>query len=228
MATPPVPVNLWLTGTLTPWHSALMELTPQHAKHLTTLYNKEERRLETYNIHTGELISYEGMVPKGFQPYSVEINFAICAMVREGKTLEQISQIPGMPPHHLMLSWKAYHPDFKKALAEARLDRAEVFHDKAVKVLDDASQTNLSKDDVPAEKFKFDGYLRLAEMNNPEMYNKKPTGNTGVGALQIIVQTGINREAPIVVDVTQRAEANSIVEGANEEGGEANEEATDT
>jgi len=119
--------------------------------------------------------------------------------VREGKTLNEISEIEGMPPLHLMYNWRRFHPDFKKNLEIARKDRAEYYHDKAVEVLKGAD--GASKEEVPGHKLQFDGFLKLAERGNPEAFNAKPQVlQQSAAPAMIVINTGINRE-PTTIEV---------------------------
>ncbi len=134
----------------------------------------------------------------------MEIADAICNLVREGKTLKEIAEMEGTPQLHTIYNWRRLHPDFKKKLTDCKKDRAEYFHDKAVQALLDAD--GVSKEEVPAAKLQFDGWLKLAEKGNPEEYNPKPQVLQGGAApAMIVINTGINRE-PLTVEVNNEQE----------------------
>lgn len=177
-------------------------------KSTMTLLNRQTGKLETFNIHTGELIVREGEAKNSFV-YSLEMADAICNLIREGCTLNEISKYEGMPPLHVIYRWRSYHPDFAEKIKKAKLDRAEFYHDKAASILETASRA--TKDDVPAIKLQFDGYLKLAEKNNPEEYQAKPAQVAGAGTTVIMINTGINRRA--ITDGTKgivEAESQSV------------------
>lgn len=165
-----------------------------------TILDKETRKLKTYDVHSGAIVATEGsLVPDSNFAYSVEIGSLICSMLREGQTIKQVGETAGMPNLHLIYAWKNFHPDFKLALKEAREDRADYFHDKAVDAVDEVAE----KDDVPVGNFKFNSYMKLAEKNSPDRYgNKVQHSGAGGGALQIVVNTGIirDKEQPITVE----------------------------
>lgn len=167
-------------------------------KNTITLLNKQTKALETFDMFTGELVSSSTELVPSFI-YTVEMAQAICNLVREGHTLQEIAAMEGMPKLHAIYGWRSGHPDFKKALVEAKKDRAEYFHDKAVAALQSAE--GAAKEEVPAAKLQFDGWLKLAEKGNPEEYNPKPQMLQGGAApAMIVINTGINRE-PTTVEV---------------------------
>lgn len=154
-------------------------------------------------MHTGEVVAVEGQNQNKFL-YTLDMADAICNLIREGLTMQDIAKIGGMPPLHLIYKWKNIHPDFADRIKKAKGDRAEYYHDKAVAALDKADGS--SKDEVPGLKLQFDGYLKLAEKNNPEEYAAKPDKVAGAGTTVIMINTGINRRA--IADGT-----NGIIEG---------------
>lgn len=165
-----------------------------------TLLNKQTKLLETFNIHTGELVQREGELVSQFV-YSIEIADAMCALIREGTTLKNIAAMDQFPNLHIIYNWQNHYPDFKMKMKQAKKDRAEYFHDKAVGVLEDAD--GISKEEVPGAKLQFDGFLKLAEKGNPDAYNPKPQQLIGGAApAMIIINTGINRDSPITVETT--------------------------
>ena len=170
------------------------------SRSILTILNKQTGELETRNIHTGELVATSNaMVAGAAFIYSMEVADAICSLVREGLTYKKISMLRNMPSLHLIFAWKNAHPDFAKRLKEARADRAALFHDRAVEVLEDDEP--LTRDAVTAAKFKFDGWLKLAEKGDPNTYSAKPTSLPSSQApTMIVINTGISRDEPITVN----------------------------
>jgi len=169
---------------------------------LYSFLNQKTGRFETYNMHTGELLMCDGeLLVKDEFAYTVELSDAIAGLVREGKTYKKIAEMVNMPSIHTLYAWKDAYPDFKKKLELARKDRADRYYDRAVEELENRDLA--TKDDVPLAKFKFDGYMKLAEKGNPADYGQqtKVIGDAAA-PLQIIVQTGILREniEPITVE----------------------------
>lgn len=166
-------------------------------KFMMTLLDRKTKKLKTYDIRTGEVVSTDGVLnQKAQMGYSLEIADAICNLVREGKTLSFIADLDQMPQLHVIYKWREIHPDFGKRLKQARADRADFYHDKA----EHAVERVEDKDDVPVGKFKFDAYMKLAEKGNPSQYGQQRSIE-GPGALQIIVNTGIVRDDPVTVEV---------------------------
>jgi len=170
---------------------------------LYSFLNQRTGRFETYHLHTGELLSVDGeLLDRNEFAYTVELSDAIAGLVREGRNYKQISEMDGMPSIHTLYVWRNAYPDFAVKLKSARKDRADRYYEKAVEALEDPHIT--TKDDVPAAKFKFEGYMKLAEKGNPDDYGQqtKVVGDASA-PLQIIVQTGILREQleePIIVE----------------------------
>lgn len=161
-------------------------------KSTITILNKQTKKLETINIHTGEIVATQGEVTQQFL-YTLEMSEAICNAVREGQTLRQISQLDAMPPLFILYNWRNAHPDFKAKLKQARSDRAFYFEDKAIEALEEAEVS--SKDDMAGLKLRLDGYTKLAEKANPESFSPKPQLLHGAAApAMIVINTGINRE----------------------------------
>lgn len=169
-------------------------------KYAMTILDKNTGKLVTRDTRTGEIIAEEGSTTPQFL-YSLEMADAICNLVREGHTYKEIAAMNGMPPLHLIYSWRNAHPDFAKRLKDCRRDRATWFHDEAVTVIKDAA--TIEKDEVAREKFRFDGLMRLAEVGDADTYGKKGANHQGVGPTTIVINTGINREQIIEVQHEQ-------------------------
>lgn len=190
-------------------------------KYLYTILNKNTQKLETLDMRTGEVVNIQGEKSAGWV-YTVEISDAIANEIRTGKTLQEVGNMAAFPPLHVIFNWRNYHPDFKQKLKDAKKDRAEIFHDKAVKELKEAE--GISKDDVAAAKFRMDGYIKLAEKGDPEAYTPKPQLLQGGAApAMIVINTGISRE-PITIEgeyekiCTDQRESDGL-RGVHEESG---------
>lgn len=169
-------------------------------KFAMTILDKSTGKLVTRDIRTGEVIAEEGSsVPQYL--YSLEMADAICNLVREGHTYKEISGMKGMPSSHLIHSWRSQHPDFARNLKQARRDRASWFHDEAVELIKDS--VTLEKDEVAREKFRFDGLMRLSEIDDQDTYGKKTTGHGAAGPTTIVINTGITRQEVIEVQYEQ-------------------------
>ncbi len=156
------------------------------------MLNKETGNLETFDIITGELIYAGGELVKDHDfAYTIPQAILIADEIRLGKTLQEVGSMPTMPSLSLIYAWRRNHPDFKQLMQDAKADRAEFMRDKAQETLENATE-----DTVKVDKLQFDGYLKLAEKDDPDNFGKST--NTEAGGVQIIVNTGIVRDSDII------------------------------
>lgn len=99
-------------------------------------------------------------------------------------------------------------PDFKDKVQSAREDRAEHFRDKIQEIAD---KPILAKEDIPGYRLKADLYEKLAGWDNKSSYGTKHVEQKHTGALQLIINTGINRskderDSSIDAEVVQSSE----------------------
>lgn len=161
-------------------------------KSTLVILNKRTGKLETFNIHTGELVATEGEVVSKFL-YSIELAQAIANEVRGGNTLSNIASMDNMPPLFIIYNWRETHPEFKSKLKQARRDRAFYFEDKAIEAVKEAE--GAAKEDIPSLKLRLDGFTKLAEKANPEDFMPKAQALIGGAApAMIVINTGISRD----------------------------------
>jgi hypothetical protein len=132
-------------------------------------------------------------LPQTLYPYSKPVADFICQKYMEGLTMSKIAKLDGVPPQHIIYSWKRHHPEFRKDLKLAKEDRAEYFHDE---ILDEARSIKKKSEAVVA-KVKIDALKWAAGVNNPKEYSGKAEEKEATGALQIIIDTGIRRKEDI-------------------------------
>lgn len=167
-------------------------------KYLMSTINKTTGSLETYDIRTGELVRSDGMALETGKVYSEALGDAIAGLIGEGRSLISIAKQPGMPSVGVMHRWSMLYPSFKSKVQMARKYRADVYREKAESILENLAD----KEDVPVAKLKFEGYMRLAEKDNPEMYGNASQAVSGQGmSLKLVVNTGIVRDGSIVEGV---------------------------
>ena len=167
-------------------------------KYLMSTINKTTGSLETYDIRTGELIRSDGMALETGKVYSEALGDAIAGLIGEGRSLISIAKQPGMPSVGVMHRWAQLYPTFKSKVQMARRYRADVYREKAESILENLAD----KEEVPVAKLKFEGYMRLAEKDNPEMYGNASQAVSGQGmSLKLVVNTGIVRDGNIVEGV---------------------------
>lgn len=167
-------------------------------KYLITNINPRTGKLETYDYRTGDLMgTEEGLTSK--YVYTFALGQAICNLVREGKTIKWITQQDNMPAYSTVSNWRNLFPDFDAMMKQARRDRAEYYHDKAVEALEGAE--GAGREELPAAKLQVEGFMKLAEKGNPEAFNPKQNVLQNANApTMIVINTGINRE-PINIEV---------------------------
>ena len=177
-------------------------------EHLIHKINEKSGALETYDMATGELVLTNGIsISHGFV-YSERMGEAICEMLASGKSLSAISRIDHMPSISTMARWARLYPEFGQRMKAARAARAEVYRDKAEQLLEET----FTKEDVAVNKFKFEGYMRLAGTDAPEIYGgATPTGQS-LPSLKLVINTGIVRGD---VEAIQGVDYEEIGEGAD-------------
>jgi hypothetical protein len=72
--------------------------------------------------------------------YSQEIADRICGMIAQAISLKAICEMEGMPHIITVVRWRADHPDFASAYAQAREDSADAFADEIMAIADDRSE----------------------------------------------------------------------------------------
>lgn len=182
-----------------------------------TIYNESSQELETYNVHSGELIAHgRDIIGKDDLQPTAELLEAIENMVREGKSLPKIAELPSMPSIHVIYRWKRRFPAFNKGIKEAREDRADWHMEQAEEQINEA----FDKDSVNVAKFKFDSYLKLAERGNQRDYlPKTKSEEDGKGNVQIVVNTGIKRDEDFIEVKNGQEEKETSQNSLEEESG---------
>lgn len=127
--------------------------------------------------------------------YSIPLADVVCELVRQGKTYTEIANMKGMPSANTVLNWRHKYPDFAEKIRRAKVDRAELYFDRAYERAQDAGQAH--KDDVPGIKAELEHLRWMMEKTDPEQFGSrtKVVGDPSA-PLQIIVDTGIRRENP--------------------------------
>lgn len=163
---------------------------------LVTYLNKETGKFEKQNLSTGEIYKAEDFYkPEKRKKYNLDDASKVCAMVRDGYPLAGIAGKNDLPNAETIYFWKKLHPDFAKALEEAREFAAEKFAHKALEIAESAA--TLHKDAVPAAKLQVDTFKWMAEKMNPDLYGSrtKVTGDKD-NPVAIVINTGIQRNIP--------------------------------
>lgn len=184
-----------------------METLPQLPESQTThIYNPAKRKYEVLCLKTGRLLEE---VDQNTSPtvYSTQIADSICDRIRAGETLQSICRDPNMPSVTRIYHWMSIHPDLRIRYEQARLQRADAFHDKAIEL----GLSMPSKDDVPATKLAVDTLKWAAEKASPNYYGSKKEEDVIHKPTIIVLNTGIDREgAPSIEELLRKKEPVTI------------------
>jgi hypothetical protein len=123
-------------------------------------------------------------------PYSPFLVDLICRRIAEGETITSICREPGMPSYNTICKWRREHDEFSKAYLRARNDRAEIFFDKAIEVVENADP---QRDQVALAKVKSDVYRYAAKVSNPTDFGETTKVSGTIGVAQIHIETGVRR-----------------------------------
>lgn len=98
--------------------------------------------------------------------------------------------------YNTLMRWAETFEDFGKELDKAKRYRADKTHDEVNDIAEDLRTKRLTKTEVEALKAAADLKKWSAEKSDPNRFGGKVDKNTGTGAVQIIINTGISREEP--------------------------------
>lgn len=177
-------------------------------QHLIHKINTSSGALETYDIATGELVLTNGIAISHGYVYSERMGEAICEMLARGSSLSAISQLDNMPSIATMAKWSKLYPAFSQQMKAARAARAEIYRDKAEQILE-ATET---RDDVAVNKFKFEGYMKLASTDAPDIYGGGSQAGQALPNLKLVINTGIVRGD---IEAIQGVEYEEVAEGSS-------------
>lgn len=133
--------------------------------------------------------------PKQRFVYTPEIAYFIIEDYVAGKSLAEIAERADMPPLSTINRWLHKNESFRQEFEEARALRALQYEGVVDSVMHGADQ--LEKDEVPAQRLKFDTATWLAEKNDPSRFGRKTTVSGDQNApIQIVVSTGVPDPTP--------------------------------
>ncbi len=97
----------------------------------------------------------------------------------EMEALEQINSDRKIPfGKNVLIQMQVKRNDFKEALEDAKKVRADVWFNGIIKSVGD---TTIGKEEVPAEKLKFEQRKYLAAIDNPDKYSEKKSLDLNIG-----------------------------------------------
>jgi hypothetical protein len=71
--------------------------------------------------------------------YSTEIADELCGLLAEGKSIRQITELPGMPSRRAVQYWMSRYPDFREKYECAMMLLAEFWAHEIIEIADDSS-----------------------------------------------------------------------------------------
>lgn len=175
-----------------------MDNLPAKPANLHYIWNSSIKKFDVIDIETGKKydpVEYH-LTANEYSPLMADV---ICEQIREGKTLQAVCQEQGMPSATRFYIWLSLHPELRIKYEQARKQRADRFHDKALEI----ALAMPSKDMVPGAKLAIDTLKWAAEKANPDYYGKKETEGPKGTSINITLHTGVlDAQAPqdIVVD----------------------------
>lgn len=119
----------------------------------------------------------------------------IAMEIASGKTFSDLDKLKHFPSTRTVFYWYARDEEFKKLIDEARRVRAEFYHDELVQVAKDVEEDN-----ARSSKVKADIYKHLMGVNDKERFGQAKQEAPAAATVNIVFQTGIQREAPAQVD----------------------------
>jgi len=168
-------------------------------------HNKESGEIEVVDEKTGEVIARQGRLDKYIsnlkEPFDPVIADIFCNRIIEGESVRKICEDPLMPDLATLTRWRRNDDDFRKDMAQARKDRAQVYHDKALEIVEETT----TKDEVSINRLKSDTYKWAAERGNAEEFGARPTKVEGVSVSTQIIVTGVPQPDSLdagLIDIT--------------------------
>ncbi len=148
--------------------------------------------------------------------YNPAIGGAICTEISQGALLSTMSKkFSWCPPYAILARWLHKVPEFKEMFEQAKKDRAELHYEEIMQVADETYHNALGgEDEIAAAKLKIDSRKWVAEKGDNEKFGQK-TKQEVVGAVSIVVHTGIIREAKKIVDSVEQIEHTEVKELAS-------------
>lgn len=174
--------------------------------------------LEIIDLTTGEVVTNNASPPATIYSFSYEKALYICQLVKEGKSMTEVSDVIQVPSH-IISHWQRTQKMFAEELKIARKERGEVYHDRAMEIAKNAGELRYGKDDVPSATLAAKLYQWGAEKAKPEAYGKVVTheGSTEKPILMRVINTGISRaKADVIPDAVITKEVIDVSREENE------------
>lgn len=152
------------------------------------VWNESRQGYDIINLKTGAISKNTKLPTLGQSDFSWERADLICNLIKSGHSITSICKREGMPSQMVLSVWRKVHPHFGTRMEEARLERAEYYHDMAL----DTAFSISDKEEVAIAKLQIDTLKWAAEKGNPHRYaNNKPTEQGTKGGITVIIETGV-------------------------------------
>lgn len=155
-----------------------------------------------------ELLMQKGMSLGTYKPinckYSKPLGDLIIEAIIEGEGVTKACKKYGTS-YSTVMRWAMEFEEFGKALDLARAHRAEKTHDDITDIAERLQKEDMNKTKVEALGKAADILKWSAEKSSPQKYGNSKE-KVGQGAVQIVINTGINREEPQPVTVEVQGE----------------------
>jgi hypothetical protein len=119
---------------------------------------------------------------RAYLPYTPEIADELCALIADGKSIRQITELPGMPSRRAVQYWMSRHPDFREKYECAMMLLAEFWAHEIIEIADDSGGdyvTNgdgrqaLDHDNINRARLKVDARKWLLSKILPKRYGDR-------------------------------------------------------
>jgi hypothetical protein len=119
----------------------------------------------------------------------------IAMEVANGASISKLGNTKGFPSTRTIFYWRQRDEEFRKMLEEAERCRGEFYRDKLANVAESVEEEN-----ARSSKVKADIYKHLMAVDDKERFGQAKSETAAAPAINIIFQTGIQRDEPIPVE----------------------------
>jgi hypothetical protein len=127
---------------------------------------------------------------RSYQAYSPELADEVCALVAEGKSLRQVTELPGMPSRRAVQYWLSRFPDFREKYECAMMLLGEFWAHEIIEIADDSSGDFIITEDgrravdhenINRSRLKVDSRKWLLSKILPSRYGDRIQADVNVG-----------------------------------------------
>lgn len=123
--------------------------------------------------------------------------------IANGGKISQLPRDKGFPSYSVICRWRQQFPEFEESLAKAMKMKSDLFMARIEDEVMDLDAEVKDDLDLKIKKTKLDNIKWLAEKHDSSRFGKGKSEGGNVGALQIIVNTGIVRDEDNIIEVVK-------------------------